>query len=123
MKSFVAVLSFVVLAGCATAKFDNQQYSALTDIRFIAADKSQCDNIDTAKAAAIVLNQRITYVKMYTEFLPGEEQTVAMLNELDGQIASFAKNRAPGKVYCVEKLNNIEHGVVTMQKAIAKRER
>jgi hypothetical protein len=123
MKNLYLVCFVAVLAGCATARFDNVELSLATDIRYLSKQTALCDNPDHAAVLAQKLQEKGSYFAMYVEHTPNNVETVKMVNELvqdiEGMSKSYTSDKRPGTAYCKNKLEIINHSSDIVQKSMA----
>lgn len=124
MRKFITIIPLILLTGCMTARFDNQELKIATEMRYLTQEKSLCNDFDTARHSAIVLEQKALFFKLYVEHIPNNKDTVGMVHELHAQAADFNKaykERHPSAAYCRNKLEVMNKSAETVQKAMARK--
>ena len=123
MKNLLVAGMIVVLAGCATARFDNVELSLSTDIRYLSKQVSLCNDANTAAALAQKLQEKADYFAMYVEHTPNNVETIRMVSELQKDVEGFSKayqaDKRPSIAYCKNKLDIIGHSSDLVQHSMA----
>lgn len=119
----LSIIALAVLAGCATARFDNQELSLATELRYMAGQQSSCANTDSAAALAQRMQSRSEFFTLYVEHVPNNTETVQMVAALNNDIQSFSKayqtDKKPSVAYCKNKLDIIGHSADLVQRSMA----
>ncbi len=123
MKTLILLLTTLVIGGCATARFDNQELTLATEIRFASAQVKACDNLQDAAALAKLLYEQSKFFAMYVEHIPDNTETIKMAAELVKEAEPFnqayADNKKPSIAYCKNKLEIVNHSANSVQRAMA----
>ena len=124
MKKIALAITLVSLTGCSTiqsvfmAPYDGNEYGLINKVRTIAQMRS-CDAVSVKDLYSTSLE-----LKNFSQYLPGNEKTVVMNNELYTMSEELYKKQQPiGQVYCDLKLKTIETNAETIQSVIGKRPR
>ena len=124
MKKIALAITLVSLTGCSTiqsvfmAPYDGNEYGLINKVRTIAQMRS-CDAASVKDLYTTSLE-----LKNFSQYLPGNEKTVVMNNELYTMSEELYKKQQPiGQVYCDLKLKTIETNAETIQSVIGKRPR
>ena len=127
MKKLLVVLVALQLSGCAVyqtvkdslfmAPYDNNEYMLITKVRTIAKLGS-CDVNSVNDLYSVSLE-----LKNYSEYLPHNEKTVDMNENLFKLVEELQKKKDPSPAYCSAKLNIIGSSAETIQKSVGARPR
>ena len=124
MKTLTSIiLVSLFLAGCAVARFDNNELSFATDIRYLIKQDNACNNASDAAILAKKLAEKTSYFAMYVEHTPNNVETIQMITELNKDAQSFDRayqdEKKPSVAYCKNKLEIMAHSADTVQKSMA----
>ena len=127
MKKLLVVLVALQLSGCAVyetikdsllmAPYDNNEYMLITKVRTIAKLGS-CDVNSVNDLYSVSLE-----LKNYSEYLPHNQKTVDMNENLFKLVDELHNKKDPSPAYCTAKLNIIGSSAETIQKSVGARPR
>jgi hypothetical protein len=127
MKKLLIVLVALQLSGCAVyetvkdslfmAPYDNNEYMLINKIRTIAKLGS-CDTGSMNDLYSVSLE-----LKNYSQYLPHNDKTLAMDENLFKIVEELHNKKDPSAAYCTAKLNIIGSSAETIQKSVGARPR
>ena len=123
MKKLLLISFVTVLSGCSTisnifmAPYDTNEYKLVNQVRTIA-EVQKCDpvSIDTLYNTALE-------AKNFSEYLPRNDKTISMMNDLYTLVDELHKKDNPSATYCKLKLNIIGKSAEDIQQVIGNRPR
>ena len=118
-------LLFVVLLSACAAKFDSKEYGRMVDIRY-SLDAVNCQDPSSARTMAITVKQHTDWLALYSQHLPDNSNTQAMVAALDRSATEFAtryQNATPSQAYCRAKVQNLQVEIDIILKTTGRRPR
>ena len=134
MKKIILALSFSLLSGCTLvnsyfmAKYDTNEYATITNIRSQSevAQETCADKKKTEEYINSIYHSSV-FFKNFTQLRVRNEETAAIAYNLyllsDQLKKHYEKNETVSASYCKLKLQQIEKGAITAQKAIGSKPR
>lgn len=134
MKKILIALSFSVLSGCALvdayfmAKYDTNEYAAITVIRSQSevAQETCSDKKKTEEHIGQIYSSAV-YFKNFAQLRERNDDTSTIAYNLfllsDQLKKHYEKNNTVSAAYCKLKLQQLEKGAITAQKAIGSKPR
>lgn len=134
MKKILIAISFSLLSGCALvdsyfmAKYDTNEYAAITSIRSQSevAQEACADKKKVEEHINQIYNSAV-FFKNFTQLRSRNEETSAIAYNIyllsDQLKKHYEKNETVSVPYCKLKLQQVEKGAVTAQKAIGAKPR
>ena len=133
MKKLLVALAVWSLSGCALydayfmAKFDNNEYKIINDIR----TQANLGSAKCGKPEVVAEVDRLYYLSVefrnYGQSIPNNEQAAKMGNELaeitKGLSERYHSSEPVSMFYCTSKFSNIERNAVNIQNVIGKKPR
>lgn len=130
MRNLLLGIVVVLFTGCALVekvdrivrppKFDSAEYSTLIDVRQLLANEDMCDNPTDQLVLALNLQNKIDWAHKYSEYIPRNQESFAMLTVFKGEADRFvehAQQRA-NPTYCRLKLENMNEQAIIIQQAL-----
>ena len=124
MKKLVILLSFLALTGCSTynsifmAEYDGNEYGLVNKVRTLAQLK-RCDTYTLEDLYMSALE-----LKNFSQYLPRNEKTIEMNNNLFTMIDELHNRQQPiSTAFCNAKLKLIEVNAENIQSVTGKRPR
>lgn len=119
----LALFLIILMAGCATASFDNKELEMATNIRYLSSQTQACDNPLDASLLAKQLYSQSQIFAMYAEHIPHNSEVIKMIDELVKDTEPFDRaytaDRKPSTAYCKNKLEIVNHSANRVQRSIA----
>lgn len=118
-------LLFVVLLSACAAKFDTNEYSRMVDIRY-SLDAVNCQDPVRARIMATTVKQHTDWLALYSQHLPDNSNTQAMVAALNRSAAGFSaryNNATPSPAYCRAKVQNLQAEIDIILKTTGRRPR
>lgn len=134
MKKILIALSFTLLSGCALvdsylmAKYDTNEYAAITTIRSQSEIAQETCN-DKKRTEMYINNiyESSVFFKNFAQLRVRNDETATIAYNLyllsDQLKKHYEKNDTVSASYCKLKLQQLEKGAVTAQKAIGSKPR
>lgn len=129
-KSLILLPIVFLFVGCSLVQkvdrivrppvFDSAEYGTLVDIRQMLEQEAMCDNPEEQVALSLGLQKRIDWVHKYSEYIPRNEESVAMLTTFKQEADTFvthARDKA-NPTYCRLKLEGMSEQAVIIQRAL-----
>jgi uncharacterized protein YceK len=134
MKKILIALSFTLLSGCALvdsylmAKYDTNEYAAITTIRSQSeVAQAACGDKKKVELHIDEIYKSSVYFKNFAQLRVRNEETSTIAYNLylitDQLKKHYEKNEAVSVPYCKLKLQQVEKGAITAQKAIGSKPR
>lgn len=134
MKKILIALSFSLLSGCALvdsyfmAKYDTNEYAAITAIRTHSeVAQEACADKKKVEAHIEEIYKSSVYFKNFAQLRARNEDTSTIAYNLyllsDQLKKHYEKNDKVSVPYCKLKLQQVEKGAITAQKAIGAKPR
>lgn len=129
-KRLAIIVLLAILPGCALVEkvdrivrppqFDSAEYGTLVDVRQMLERTYMCDNPADQLSLALGLQIRIDWVHKYSEYLPRNKESYAMLTafkeEADMFVAHASERANP--TYCQLKLEHMSEQAIIIQRAL-----
>lgn len=134
MKKLLVVLSFSLLSGCALvdsyfmAKYDTNEYAAITAIRTQSeVAQEACGDKKKVEVHIDEIYKSSVFFKNFTQLRARNEDTSTIAYNIyllsDQLKKHYEKNETVSVPYCKLKLQQVEKGAITAQKAIGAKPR
>ena len=131
MKKLLILLSVFVLSNCAIydayvmARFDNNEYKLINDIRTKAnLGAAKCGTADAIVAVDDLYRTTIEF-KNYAEYIPHNEEVVRLSKEFSEMARTFSEHyhKTPrvSTPYCTIKFGNLEQNAVIVQNVVGRK--
>jgi hypothetical protein len=120
----LVILFLIMLAGCA-ARFDTNEYSRMVDMRH-ALLESRCANVSDVRAMSRTIQTDISWLVIYSQHLPNNDNTVAMLAAVKKTADEFSDRSAKADfsvAYCRIKVRTLQDQIDIILKNTANRPR
>jgi hypothetical protein len=124
IKIYPAIFAAMMMVGCA-AKFDNNEYSRLVDMRH-QLHESRCANDSDMRVMISELVDHSSWLLIYSKYLPNNDATVVMLDSYTKTLADLQNNykgSTPSIVYCRIKIKTMQEQLDIMLRTTASRPR
>ena len=118
MKKLLFV-SLLLLSGCSLwmAGFDNNEYGLINKVRTIS-ELGKCDEY-TVK---VLYNNALEF-KNYAQYIPRNDATIGLSNQLYTIVDELHKRENPSPAYCKAKLNTIAKSAEEIQRVVGSKPR
>jgi len=131
MKKLLVLLSIFALNGCAVydayfmAKFDNNEYKLINDIRTKANLGAAKCGTDDAIVAVDDLYRTTVEFRNYAEYIPHNEEVIRLSKEFSEMAKTFSEHyHTTPKVsttYCTIKFGSLEKNAVIVQNVVGRK--
>ena len=126
MKNVIAsFLLSTLLVGCATAKFDSNEYDSFSQVEALSrVAVEHCNNFEMESVFVEALRIDMEHLVSYTKYLPHDKDTHNIAIVLKDQMVEMEKRYkadTPSEYYCQSKLKIFNDGVNRAMKAMIKK--